>query len=170
MARGAELRHARWAGIFGGALRRRRLWHLSRKGVARGAAIGVSCGLLFPIAQIPVAVATAVLAGANVPVAAAATLVTNPITFAPIYYGAYRIGSRLTGQPPGTLQPADLEPHEQSVEGWWRLMWERVARLGKPLVVGLAVLAVTGGTLVYLVADGLWVLGERARRRNSRRS
>lgn len=168
LIRAHGLRTHPWLQRFGGAVRARRLWHLSRQGVARGAAVGVCCGLLFPVAQIPVAVAASVVVRAYVPLAAVSTLVSNPLTFPPIYYGAYRLGARILGQPPGEVTPQDLEPHQQSVAGWWQLMWHRVARLGKPLLVGLVVFAGIGGPLAYVVADRAWVLGERARRRRAR--
>jgi uncharacterized protein (DUF2062 family) len=47
---------------------------------------------LVPIGQFICAALLAIPTRANVPVAAAATLVTNPITFPPIYYAAYRLG------------------------------------------------------------------------------
>jgi uncharacterized protein len=168
LARGERLRHARWLGAFGGTVRRRRLWHLSRSGVARGAAIGVCCGLLFPVAQIPVAAVLAVPARAYIPLAAASTLVTNPLTFPPIYYAAYRVGAHLTGRPPVPVTADDLVPEEHSIEGWHQVLGERVVRLGKPLVVGLAVFAMAGSVLAYLLADRVWVLVERARRRSAK--
>lgn len=163
--RAHELRASPWLQRFGGAVRARRLWHLSRQGVARGAAIGVCCGLLFPVAQIPLAVAASVALRAHVPVAAASTLVTNPITFPPIYYGAYRLGVRLTGAPAQSVTRQHLEPRERTPRAWLRLWWERVSGLGRPLVVGLAVLAVAGAALAWVVADRAWVLVVAARRR-----
>ena len=162
------LRYSRWLGVFGTTVRQRRLWHLSRSGVARGAAIGVFCGVLFPLAQIPVAALIAVPARACIPVAAVSTLVTNPFTFPPLYYGAYRLGSRLTGEPPAPITPAHLEPDEQSLQGWRSVLGERVVGLGRPLAVGLAVFAVGGATLAYLLADCAWVVTTRARRRAGR--
>ena len=62
-----------------------------------GVAVGVFFGLLLPVAQIPVSAAVAVLLRANLPMAVASTLVTNPVTFGPVYYGAYRLGKALLG-------------------------------------------------------------------------
>ncbi|MDO9012883.1 MAG: DUF2062 domain-containing protein [Gallionella sp.] len=61
-------------------------------------ALGVFFGLLIPIAQIPLTVAAAIVMRANVPAAAASTLITNPITFGPIYYGAYWLGAWVTSE------------------------------------------------------------------------
>ncbi|MDO9012805.1 MAG: DUF2062 domain-containing protein [Gallionella sp.] len=63
-----------------------RLWRPTRHGVALGVALGIFFGLLVPLAQIPLSVGMAVLLRANVPTAIASTLVSNPVTFGPIYY------------------------------------------------------------------------------------
>ena len=73
------------------------LWHLNRRAVARGVAIGVFFGFMIPVAQIPAAAIGAFLARANLWVSAIATLVSNPFTYAPIYYAAYRLGGFLLG-------------------------------------------------------------------------
>ena len=62
-------------------------------------AVGIFFGLLVPIAQIPLSVGAAIVMGANVPAAVSSTLVSNPLTFAPIYYLAYQAGSRIVGKP-----------------------------------------------------------------------
>lgn len=58
-----------------------RLWRFSRRGVASP---WVFFGLLIPVAQIPFAAGMAVLLRANLPAAMGSTLVTNPVTFAPV--------------------------------------------------------------------------------------
>ena len=61
------------------------LRHADRSSVARAVGIGLFFGLLLlPVAQFLFAVVAVVLR-ANVAVAAGFTLVTNPLTFAPIY-------------------------------------------------------------------------------------
>ncbi|MFJ4290633.1 DUF2062 domain-containing protein [Cupriavidus sp. NPDC089707] len=62
-------------------------------------ALGFFFGLLIPLAQIPRSAAAAVALRANVPAAVASTLVTNPLTFGPIYYAAWRVGSAILGEP-----------------------------------------------------------------------
>ena len=70
-----------------------KLWHWSRRGVA----MGVCFGWIIPVAQIPASAAAAVVMRANIPAAIASTLVRNPVTFGPIYYGAYKLGVWITG-------------------------------------------------------------------------
>lgn len=146
-------RTLRW---LGPALHHPQLWHVSRRGIASGAALGVFFGLLIPVAQIPLAAAFAVLLRANVPTAVASTLVTNPLTFAPLYYLAYRIGALLVGGAPGEQIAESLAHEGEGIAGWLDIWSERLRRLGKPLLVGLPIVAVTLSLLAYVAVDRLW--------------
>ena len=101
------VRRNRWLRWLGPALLHPRLWHMSRRGLALGVALGVFFGLLIPIAQIPLSAAAAVALRANLPAAMASTLVTNPATFGPVYYAAWRVGSAVLGEP-DRPPPAEL--------------------------------------------------------------
>jgi len=141
------------------------LWHWSRHGVALGVALGVFFGLLIPIAQIPVTAAAAVVLRANLPAAAASTLISNPVTFAPLYYAAFELGSWVTGEATPPLTPFDASADEAATLS----VWERIRALGKPLMVGLALLAVASGALTYGVIYLVWGVRTRWRRRRRRR-
>lgn len=65
------LRSHRWLRWLGPALHHPRLWHMSRRGIALGMALGVFFGLLIPIAQISFAAGAAVALRAPVPAAVA---------------------------------------------------------------------------------------------------
>lgn len=67
----------RWISPFAHRLVHPSLWHLNRRSVARGVALGLFAGFLIPIGQIAVAAFLAVTVRANVVVAATATFVTN---------------------------------------------------------------------------------------------
>jgi len=129
-----------------------KLWHWSRRGVALGVALGVFFGLLIPLAQIPLTAAAAIVLRANLPVAAASTLITNPVTFGPVYYAAYRLGSWLTGE---TSPPAEAAT-DASAPDVEKSLWQRIVTLGKPLLVGLASMAAIAGLLTYAVIDLIW--------------
>ena len=75
-----------------------RLWHVSRRAVALGAAIGVFFAFLTPIAQIPLSAAASIVLRANIPTAVVATLVNSPPTFGPVYYAAWWVGSKVLGE------------------------------------------------------------------------
>ncbi|HEX5739051.1 MAG TPA: DUF2062 domain-containing protein [Hydrogenophaga sp.] len=159
----------RWLRWLGPALRHPRLWHFSRKGISLGLALGIFFGLLIPVAQIPAAATLAVMLRANLPMAVASTLVTNPVTFGPVYYGAYRLGKFVLGEPPVSeeeamkvLEDAQVEPPEIKTLSDRVSYWaQHLGTVGKPLVVGLAIVASASGITVYFLASGIWVLRTR---------
>lgn len=167
------VRTNRWLRWMGPILKHPRLWHFSRKGIAMGLALGIFFGLLIPVAQIPFAAATAVLLRANLPMAVASTLVTNPVTFGPVYYGAYQLGKIVLGQPAlseeealKALDKAHATPNaDLSLSERMRVWMKQFGKIGKPLVVGLAIVATFSGLLVYFLASGLWTLKIRWNRR-----
>lgn len=148
-----QISRNRWLAWLAPWLHQPKLWHWSRRGVAMGVAVGVFFGLLVPVAQIPLSVGAAMLLRANVPAAVASTLVSNPLTFAPIYYGAYRLGVWVTGE---KAQRKDIEViGTQEIEHTLSL-WQRIAALGKPLVVGLCITAALMGLLSYGLISLVW--------------
>lgn len=164
------VRNNRWLRWLGPALHHPRLWHVSRRGLALGMALGVFFGLLIPIAQIPLSAAAAVALRANVPAAVASTLVTNPVTFGPVYYLAWRLGSAVLGKPvregeqPPVLDPTAPAPAAAGHappppdESWWQGLKRRVLGVGKPLLLGLAILASAVGVLTYFAVSWVWAL------------
>jgi len=155
----------RWLGWLGPWLHQTKLWHWSRRGVALGVALGVFFGLLIPVAQIPLSVASAVVLRANIPAAALSTLVTNPLTFGPIYYGAYQLGAWVTGskESPNSLAQAttDGDPDIGFLE--------RITQVGKPLLVGLSITAVLMGLLTYGLITLVWRWRTVSKRRDRMR-
>ena len=97
----------RWLRPVAHRLARPEIWHFNRRNVARGVALGLFVGFILPIGQIVVAALLAATARCNLLVAAVATLITNPVTFPPIYYAAYRTGRFLLGADAGA--PAEVD-------------------------------------------------------------
>jgi len=150
-----QARRNRWLRWLGPGLFRPQLWRFTRRSVALGVALGIFFGLLFPVAQIPLSAAAAVVLRANVPTAIASTLVSNPVTFGPLYYAAYRIGSALLGEDD---TPPDFEHAGAAIEENHKGWLERIAAMGKPLLLGLVILACALSTLAYLLVSCLWRL------------
>jgi uncharacterized protein len=167
-----ENRMLRWLGPL---IQHPRLWHINRRGIALGLAIGVFMGLLIPVAQIPFSAAIAVVVRANLPVAVVSTLVTNPFTFAPLYVVAYRIGLLLVGHHDDVIDDDALGEVDFSgpVE-WLAVWWAKLVELGRPLVVGLLVMASAMAFLAYWTVMLAWRLHvryhlwQRRRRRAAR--
>ena len=163
-------RALRWLGPL---LEREWLWRINRRAVASGVALGVFFGIIVPIAQIPFAAAGALLMRANLPAAALATLVSNPLTVAPIYWLAHRAGAAIL-DPSGSEQvfaPAanGLEAGHITSADWI----QRIADVGAPLMLGLSLFAACAAVLAYLAVHLIWrwsVVGQRRRPRALRES
>ena len=171
-----KLRENRWLRWLGPSLFHPRLWHVHRRGIALGMALGVFFGLLIPIAQIPFSAAAAVALRANVPAAIGSTLVTNPITFGPVYYAAWRVGKAILGE---TARDEDASKEAAPVllqptpgESWWNALRRSLLGIGKPLLLGLAILATLVGFATYFIVNIAWrvhVLWRRRRRTSGAR-
>lgn len=162
-----SLRSNRWLRWLGPRLFSHALWRWSRRGVATGLALGVFFGFLIPVGQIPLAAGAAIVMRANVPAAIASTLVTNPVTFAPVYYAAYQFGHWVVGNPnppeppaPDQLQTSHTQPRSHPAS-WWH----RVQSMGKPLLIGLASFAIGFGLLVYALSTWVWIWRVKRKRR-----
>lgn len=86
------------------------LWRFTRRNVPRGVALGLFAGFVIPFGQIFLALVLAFTVRANVPIASATTLVTNPLTFPFWLWAANRVGHKvLTIMPDGgnVLLPQD---------------------------------------------------------------
>ena len=158
-----QRRSLRWLGPL---LRRPWLWHLNRRSVAMGAAIGVFFGFLIPVLQIGAAAVIAVALRANLPVAAVSTLVSNPLTYAPIVVLAYKTGSSLLGRDIDEAKAAALAAGSVAAEDHWTA---RAREIGKPLLIGLAVFAVVGSAVTWVAVNLLWTAAVMLRRRRGAR-
>lgn len=144
----------------------------STGGVAGGLAVGLFVGILAPFAQILFDTVGAILLRVNLPVAAFATLVTNPFTVPPPYYLAYRLGGLVLrhGNGDDWLKLAGMVAREQGQVGHWfgkLLHW--LQSVGPQRMSGLAVIACRSALLGYALA----AIGRRLQanyRRHKRRA
>lgn len=150
----------RWMRWFPAFLHHPRLWHWSRRGVALGVGIGLFFGLIIPTAQIPFSAVAAALLRANLPAAAASTLVSNPITTPPIYYAAYRIGDAILG----VDKRADLAPVSTDKPDIGLL--DHLMHIGPSLLLGLAIFASLAGIASYVLISVCWYVSVMRKRRS----
>ncbi len=153
----ASKRCLRWLGPL---LLDPQLWRWSRRGVARGVSIGVFFGLLIPVAQIPLAVITAIALRACVPAAVTSTFVTNPVTFAPVYYAAYRLGMWITADPAAAVEQPNVVASEEETG-----LWQSLGDIGWPLLVGLTISATVAALCCHLTIHLVWRWLEHRRQR-----
>jgi len=150
-----SIRRQRWLRPVQHWLHHPNLWHFHRRSVAGGVAIGLFCGLIPGPLQMIGAVLLAILFRVNLPVAAFTTIYTNPFTIVPLYLLAYEIGIRVTSSSNGTAVPAFPEVHWS--DGFYQ-MWGWLMALGKPLLIGLPLLAIGLSALGYIAIRLFWRL------------
>lgn len=79
-------------------LRDENLWHINRRSVSLGAAIGLFfCYWPIPFQMVPTLVA-AMLIRANLPISIGLVWISNPLTMLPMYTPAYMLGSWILGE------------------------------------------------------------------------
>lgn len=144
---------SRWTRPFAHLFDKAYFWTLNRRQAALSVAVGMFCGLMPGPTQMVSALIVAYFLRTNLPVAVFSTLYTNPLTYMPLYYLAYRIGSFLLG----TETAADLKFPEWggnffSEMGTWLL------GAGKPLLVGVPVLGSILAVAGYFAVLLLWRL------------
>jgi uncharacterized protein (DUF2062 family) len=172
MPRPESVANNRWLRWMGPSLLHPRLWHMSRRAVAIGAAIGVFFAFITPIAQIPLSAAVSIVLRANIPTAVVATLVNTPPTFGPVYYAAWWVGSKVLrqsvddGRKPEVLvgKATTVEDAGQALAGWPKWM-ATLQQVGKPLLLGALIFSVVFSALAYLLVNGIWHWRVRAKRR-----
>ena len=164
----------RYLRLFGAALQHPNLWHLHRKSVAGGVAIGMFCGLVPGPLQMLSAALCAIVFRVNLPVAAIVTWYTNPITILPLYYVAYKLGLFVTGSQSAAPPRLDLKVFDLPVMEWIPATAHWFASMGKPFAVGLLLLALILAVAGYLLVIAAWrvhvVLSWRKRKRSRARS
>jgi uncharacterized protein (DUF2062 family) len=148
----------RWIAWCGPWLKHHNLWHLHRRSVAGGVAVGLFAGLVPGPLQILTAVALSILFRVNLPVAALMTLYTNPLTIVPLYYLAYRYGALVTMTDTAEHKFAVFTMEGHDLTSWIPAMFDWMLSLGKPLAIGLPLLAVTLAAAGYLLVDNAWKL------------
>lgn len=166
------IRQNRWIRPFGAWLHHPNLWHLHRRSVSGGVAIGLFAGLIPGPFQMLGAALLAILLRMNLPVAVFTTLYTNPFTILPLYALAYEYGAWVLGQR-GGVETARLSLPEMDWGNWYTVLPHWFATLGKPIAVGLPLLACTLAVLGYVAVRLLWrgmVVWEWQRRTKRRRS
>ena len=131
--------------IFGPAVLQPNLWHINKKSVSRGFAIGAFCAFLPIPGQMILAAFLSITFAANIPIAVILTWITNPITFTPIFYFAYKIGkvffdSRIS---------YNVDENEMDILSNIMHIWE-------PVLVGSIILSIVGSAIAYVIIRVYW--------------
>lgn len=154
-----SLRDKRIFRLFGNSLLHPRLWHVNRHSAAGGLAVGLFCGMIpGPLQMLGAAILCAIFR-VNLPLALIGTLLSNPLTIVPLYMVAFMIGRFVTGSDAAFSPPAELGDIGMSelMRAW--LDW--ILSLGKPLFIGLPLLALALAAAGYFAVKLCWQIHTR---------
>jgi uncharacterized protein (DUF2062 family) len=102
---------------------------------------------------------------ANVAIAAAFTLIVNPLTMGPLYYAAYRIGSWELHHDASLVNPAAAERFSSELSRM--LFW--IHQASGPIALGVLSIAVAAALVGYVGSALVWRSWLMSRYRTRRR-
>ncbi|QFY43428.1 DUF2062 domain-containing protein [Candidatus Methylospira mobilis] len=132
--------------FLGEKLHRPNLWHVNRRSVSRAFAVGLWAMYTPPLPwQSVIAAIGAIAFNANLPISVALVWITNPVTWIPMYYFAYRVGAFSLGQSAFNFN-----------EFSGNFSIEKALELGAPFLLGCFILMNLGALLGYVGTRLLW--------------
>lgn len=165
-----ELARNRFIKPFAGRVLRRELWRFTRRSVPRGAALGMVVGIfvMIPGLQILCSALIALPFRANIPVAAAATFASNPLTTPFILIAAVFVGNDLFGFDANPARFLAMIRAGAGLSQWAAWLASDAA---PAMVLGLLVIATASGIISYFLAKWFWRYrtARKWRRRSLRR-
>jgi uncharacterized protein (DUF2062 family) len=132
--------------FLGDQLHEPNLWHLNRHSVAKAFAIGLFVAWLPIPGQMVVAAFAALYLRANLAISVALVWITNPLTWVPLFYFAYRVGLGITG----------LTPPAQNFNFTYENAMIHLDALWAPLFLGSLLLSSVCATTGYFGIQYLW--------------
>ncbi len=133
---------------FGQRLIEPKLWHLNRKSVAGGAALGLFIGFMPIFGQLFLAAALAIFFRVNLPFSVTAVWISNPLTVAPIFFFSYKLGAWVLQIPVGQ--------HKFSLT--WEWLTTDFLTIWQPLILGSVICGIIAAILGVLVVRIMWRL------------
>ena len=149
-----ELAKSRWLKPFGARVMHSEFWRFTRRSVPRGVAVGLFVGVfaLIPGVQIVGAALMSIPFRANIPVAAAMTFLTNPLTTPFLIAAAIPVGNLLGFHADSA---AVMEKYARGAPiGEW-LTWF-FSDAAPALISGLFIIAVVSGAIGYFLSVFIW--------------
>ncbi|MEM8499058.1 MAG: DUF2062 domain-containing protein [Pseudomonadota bacterium] len=138
-----QTKHLRW---LGRSMDDPNCWHVNRQSVSRAFLIGFIVAFMPIPMQMLVAGICALRFHANLPIAVGLVWMTNPITFAPMFYAAYRVGSALL----------NVDPVAISFDGGLSAISYQLADIWLPMLLGSVVCGVLSGLVAYAIVWRVW--------------
>lgn len=124
------------------------LWHLNRRSVSGGFAVGLFLAWIPVPIQMPLAAIAALIFRVNLPLSVVLVWISNPLTWVPMFWIAWKVGTILLGI---EYVPVAFEPTLE----WFAA---GIAKVWLPLTVGSLLLAIVSSGLGFALCRLLWRL------------
>jgi len=132
--------------IFGRLLHDPNLWHLNCYSVATAFSIGLfSAWIPIPF-QMVLAASLAIALQANLAISVALVWVTNPVTMPPLFFFAYKLGTKMMNAP--------IHPFKFQLSFEW--LFKTINTVGLPLLVGGATLGILSAVISNFTIRAIW--------------
>ena len=138
----------KWLKIFGPIVNDPNILHFNRRSVSAGTFAGVFAAFMPLPIQMFLAISISLVTRGNIAVAAAATWISNPLTYLPLYYFCYLVGTFFLGEPLGS--------NGLPVEFELSTLIENIWTLGKPLLLGCVIIGISLGFASSIIVHYLW--------------
>lgn len=133
--------------LFGQRLHDPDLWHLNRRSAAGGLALGLFLAWIPLPGQLVLGALGAMALRVNLPLTVVGVCLTNPLTMAPAFLFAYKLGSVL-------LQHAATHPVEFQFS--WQWFSATLLQIWQPLLLGCLIMGAVSAVGGYFIVRLLW--------------
>jgi len=140
------MRHSQSLEIFGHAGREPNLWHLNRRSVSRGIALGLFCAFVPIPGQMILAAALAIIFRANIPLSVLFVWVSNPLTMPALFFMAYKVGAMLLS--------VELQPFQFEFSLNW--LFTELQDRWQPFLVGCLFCGALVSVIAYITVQLYW--------------
>lgn len=141
-----KIQSNKFINLFGKLLHNPNLWHLNRYSIATAFSIALFCTFVpLPIHTF-LAILLAIGFKANIPICIVLLWINTPITYVPIFYFAFKVGTFLLNTPETTF-------HFEFSYHW---LVNELHHIWKPFLLGCLVCAIFFATLGNIVIRILW--------------
>ena len=146
LPRDHEIREHKQLRFLGKILHDPNIFHITRRSAAGGAAIGLFVAFLPIPGHMLVAAILSIIFRVNLPLAVVLVWVTNPLTFAPYLFLAYKTGAHILNVP---TEPVNFQLSLTWASNTLHRIWE-------PLLIGCLCYSTGSSILGYVSVKWVW--------------
>ena len=141
-----KLREVRSLQFLGEWMYQPNLWHINRNSSSKAFFVGLFMAFMPVPIQMILAALVAVRVRCNLPISVGLCWISNPVTMAPLFYFAYRVGAAVMG--------ADIKPLEFQLS--WDWISSSLLAIWQPFLLGCVLCGFFFGSLGYFTIQLLW--------------